>query len=341
MPGWGLSKVVEENGVVKGMELKRCTSPWDNNGAFNPQYDECEKTVIEAENIMLATGQKVDLSYFDEKYSIQLKRGYIDIDSDTAMTSRKGIFGAGDAVRPGLAIAAIAAGRKAANGINRYLGTSIPETKTVDSAYLTHDAEGISVKVPLKLHELDASKRRIDIEDSISASMAEAAEEAKRCMNCGCYAVSPSDTAPALIALGAKIVTNKRTIDAEDYFDVKVECNTVLDQNEIVTEIQIPALPSGSKSAFIKMSYRKAIDFPVVNCAVLTGGIPRVILGAVAPMPYRSRKAEKVIAGKEISETLAEEAGAAAVADAVPFNATKYKVQLTKVMVKRALLSIK
>ncbi|NLV49417.1 MAG: FAD-dependent oxidoreductase [Clostridiales bacterium] len=341
MPGWGLSKVVEENGVVKGMELKRCTSPWDNTGAFNPQYDECEKLVIEAENIMLATGQKVDLSYFDEKYSIQLKRGYIDIDSDTAMTSRKGIFGAGDAVRPGLAIAAIAAGRKAANGINRYLGTSIPETKTVDSAYLTHDAEGISVKVPLKLHELDASKRRIDIEDSISASMAEAAEEAKRCMNCGCYAVSPSDTAPALIALGAKIVTNKRTIDAEDYFDVKVECNTVLDQNEIVTEIQIPALPSGSKSAFIKMSYRKAIDFPVVNCAVLTGGIPRVILGAVAPMPYRSRKAEKVIAGKEISETLAEEAGAAAVADAVPFNATKYKVQLTKVMVKRALLSIK
>jgi CO/xanthine dehydrogenase FAD-binding subunit len=122
---------------------------------------------------------------------------------------------------------------------------------------------------------------------------------------------------------------------------VKVECNTVLDQNEIVTEIRIPALPSGSKSAFIKMSYRKAIDFPVVNCAVLTGGIPRVILGAVAPMPYRSRKAEKVIAGKEISETLAEEAGAAAVADAVPFNATKYKVQLTKVMVKRALLSIK
>ncbi|NLA87060.1 MAG: FAD-dependent oxidoreductase, partial [Clostridiales bacterium] len=130
MPGWGLSKVVEENGVVKGMELKRCTSPWDNTGAFNPQYDECEKLVTEAGNIMLATGQKADLSYFEEKYSIQLKRGYIDIDSDTAMTSRKGIFGAGDAVRPGLAIAAIAAGRKAANGINRYLGTSIPETKT-------------------------------------------------------------------------------------------------------------------------------------------------------------------------------------------------------------------
>jgi NADPH-dependent glutamate synthase beta subunit-like oxidoreductase len=341
MPGWGLSKVVEENGKVKGMELKRCTSPWDNTGAFNPQYDECEKLVIEAENVMLATGQRVDLSYFDEKYSIQLKRGYIDIDADTAMTSRKGIFGAGDAVKPGLAIAAIAAGRKAANGINRYLGTFTADTKSADGAYLTSDADGITVKVPLKLKELDASKRRIDVEDSISATMAEATEEVKRCMNCGCYAVSPSDTAPALIALGAKIVTNKRTIDAEDYFDVKVAGSTVLDQDEIVTEIQIPALPAGAKSAFIKMSYRKAIDFPVVNCAVLTGGTPRVILGAVAPKPYRSKKAEKVIAGKAISEALAEEAGAAAVAEAHPFNASKYKIQLAKVMVKRALLSIK
>jgi NADPH-dependent glutamate synthase beta subunit-like oxidoreductase len=341
MAGWGLSKVVEENGVVKGMELKRCTSPWDDTGAFNPQYDECEKMVVEAENVMLATGQRVDLSYFDEKYSIQLKRGYIDVADDTAMTSRKGIFGAGDAVKPGLAIAAIASGRKAANGMNRYLGTFIPEVKPSDNSFLSLDADGISVKSGLKLKELDASKRRIDVEDSISASMSEAAEEAKRCMNCGCYAVSPSDTAPALIALGAKIVTNKRTIDAEDYFDVKVESNTVLDADEIVTEIQIPALPAGAKSAFIKMAYRKAIDFPVVNCAVLTGGVPRVILGAVAPKPYRSRKAEKVIAGKAIDETLAEEAGAAAVADAKPFNATKYKVQLAKTMVKRALLSTK
>ena len=44
MPGWGLSRVVEENGVVKGMELKRCISPWDDTGAFNPQYDENEKS---------------------------------------------------------------------------------------------------------------------------------------------------------------------------------------------------------------------------------------------------------------------------------------------------------
>jgi NADPH-dependent glutamate synthase beta subunit-like oxidoreductase len=342
MPGWGLSKVIEEKGVVKGIELKRCTSPWDETGAFNPQYDECEKTIVEAENVMLATGQAVDLSYFNEKYQVQLtRRGLLDVDAETLMTSRKGIFGAGDAIKPGLAIAAIASGRKAANGMNRYLGTYVPEVKPADNVFLSLDPDGISVTEGLKLRELDASKRAIDVEDSVSPTMAEAAEEAKRCLNCGCYAVSPSDTAPALIALSAKIVTNKRTIDAEDYFDVRIGSNTVLAEDEIVTEIQIPAPPAGSKSAFIKMAWRKAIDFPVVNCAVLTGGVPRVILGAVAPTPYRSKKAEAVIAGKEITEQLTEEAGAAAVADAQPFSATKYKIQLAKVMVKRALLSIK
>jgi CO/xanthine dehydrogenase FAD-binding subunit len=67
-------------------------------------------------------------------------------------------------------------------------------------------------------------------------------------MNCSCYAVSPSDTAPALTALGAKIVTNTLTIEAEYYFDVKDECKTVLYQDEIVTEIQIPALPEARRA---------------------------------------------------------------------------------------------
>jgi NADPH-dependent glutamate synthase beta subunit-like oxidoreductase len=339
MTSWGTSRVVEEDGVAKGMELKRMISSRDAAGAYKPQYDENDKITVCAENILMAVGQQADLSFLSEKYQLQLsRRGLLDVD-DMSMTSRKGIFGAGDAIKPGLAIAAIATGHKAANGMNRYLGTYAGEEKTANNAYLINDADGIVVKVPLKLRELDASNRRIDVEDSISPTMAEAAEEVKRCMNCGCYAVSPSDTAPALIALGARIVTNKRTIYAEDYFDVRIESNTVLEQDEIVTELQIPAPPADSKSAFIKMAYRKAIDFPVVNCAVLTGSVPRVVLGAVAPMPYRAKKAEMVVAGREINEVLAEEAGAAAVADAHSFNATKYKMQLAKVMVKRALLS--
>lgn len=155
-----------------------------------------------------------------------------------------------------------------------------------------------------------------------------------------CIAVHPSDTAPALIALNAKIVTTARTIDAEKFWDVKFPGNTVLVPGEIITEIRIPSPPSGAKSAFLKFAIRKSIDFPIVNCAVMVGGgDPRIALNAVAPRPYRALKAERAVAGKPINEAIAEAAGAAAVADATPLAATRYKVQIAKTLVKRALLA--
>ncbi len=339
MPGWGLSQVIEENGVTKGMELQRCTSPWDETGAFNPQYDACDKIIIEAENIMLATGQRVDLSYFGEKYDIQLFRGYLDVDADTSMTSREGIFGAGDAVKPGLAIAAISTGRKAATGMNKYLGVD-SNIVLNEQESLSFDTDGVKVKQPLALHELSVENRRIDVEDSTSATKEEALAEAQRCLNCGCYNVHPSDIAPALIALNASVITNRRTIPAEEFFTAGIPSNTVLSSGEIITEISIPQPPAGMKSAFKKFAFRKSIDFPIVNCAVLIGSDnPRICLNAVAPTPYRAVKAEKAVAGKAMSEDIATAAGEAAVADAIPLEATKYKVQIAKTLVKRTLLS--
>jgi len=160
-----------------------------------------------------------------------------------------------------------------------------------------------------------------------------------------CVAVNPSDTAPALIALNAKVVTDSRTIEAENFFDVKKPGNTVLAMDEIIKEIHIPALPKGAKSAFMKFAFRKSIDFPIVNCAVMVGGdSPRICLNAVAPKPYRATKAEAVIAGKSIKrirENDAEAAGKAAVADAKPLKAAKFKVQIAKTLVKRTILSLK
>jgi len=156
----------------------------------------------------------------------------------------------------------------------------------------------------------------------------------------GCIAVHPSDVAPALIALNASVVTTARKIAAENFFDVKVASNTVLAPGEIITEIQVPAPPAGAKSAFIKFAIRKSIDFPIVNCAVMVGGgQPRIALNAVAPKPYRAVKAEAAIAGKPINEATAEAAGAAAMEDAKPLPATKYKVQIARTLVKRALLA--
>ena len=160
----------------------------------------------------------------------------------------------------------------------------------------------------------------------------------------GCLAVHSSDTAPALIALDAKIVTDSRTIDAEDFFDVKKPGNTVLEQNEVITEIQIPEPPKGYKSAFIKFAFRKSIDFPIVNCAVMVGGDkPRVALNAVYPKPYRAKDAEAVIAGKKLkklNEKIAEAAGEAAVKGVKSFpKAAMFKKQIAKTLVKRAILA--
>jgi xanthine dehydrogenase YagS FAD-binding subunit len=158
----------------------------------------------------------------------------------------------------------------------------------------------------------------------------------------GCYAVHPSDTAPALIALDATIKTSKRIIKAEDFFQVSVAKTTVLDEDEIVTEIQIPSC--AGKSAFVKFALRKAIDFPIVNCAAMvstSGGkvtSARICLNAVYVKPYRATKAEEAIIGKRINEANAQSAGDACVADAKPMSHNAYMVPIARAMVKRAIL---
>jgi len=161
----------------------------------------------------------------------------------------------------------------------------------------------------------------------------------------GCFAVHPSDTAPALVALDAKIVTSSRTIDVEKFFEVKPVKTTVLKADEIVTEIQVPEPAAGSSSAFLKFALRKSIDFPIVNCAVMITlrdskvEKARICLNAVHVIPYRAVKAEQVITGRVIDEAAAEEAGAAAVSEAKPLEHNKYMVAIARTLVKRAILA--
>ncbi len=158
----------------------------------------------------------------------------------------------------------------------------------------------------------------------------------------GCLAVNASDTAPALVALSAKIKTNKRLIDAENFWDMTVPGSTVLAVDEIVTEIQVPAPAPGVKSSYIKFAIRKSIDFPIVNCAAaIGGGSARICLNAVYNKPYRALKAEEAIKGKTIDEARADAAGAAAVSSAIalPGERNKWKIQIAKTMVKRSILA--
>jgi xanthine dehydrogenase YagS FAD-binding subunit len=135
----------------------------------------------------------------------------------------------------------------------------------------------------------------------------------------GCYAVHPSDTAPALVALRADVSTTRRTMPVDDFFNVNVRKTTVLDPDEIVTEILIPAPAKGSKSAFLKFALRKSIDFPIVNCAAAvtmsgdTVAEARICLNAVYVKPYRVVAAEAFIIGKTASDEHIEAAADAAV----------------------------
>jgi len=163
----------------------------------------------------------------------------------------------------------------------------------------------------------------------------------------GCIAVCPSDTAPALVALGASIVTNKKTWAAADFFVIKGEQINSIAADEVVTEIQVPALAAGTKSTYLKFAFRKAIDFPLVSVAAIVtsaGGTvskASIVLGGVFNSPKVATEAQTSITGKAISATTADAAGAAlAAAATAALPANKYKVQIAKTLIKRALLAV-
>ena len=164
------------------------------------------------------------------------------------------------------------------------------------------------------------------------------------------YFVNPSSLAPALIALEAKVrifgPSGWREVAVEQFFitpNGDGERETVLKPNEIVAEILVPAA-KGIRSATYEVRQKEALDWPLTAAAValkMTGKTiqtARVVLGHVAPVPWRSQDAEKVLAGKVASEAVAKEAGEAAVSGAKPLPKNGYKVQLARIAVKRAIL---
>ena len=158
----------------------------------------------------------------------------------------------------------------------------------------------------------------------------------------GCHAVCPSDLAVALTALDARVVTSKRSMPIDDFFEVM---GNTLEAGEIVTGVEVPEPAPGTGQSFIKFALRPVIDFAVVSAAsvitVSDGKVSdaRIVLGAVAPVPYRATGAEEVVKGKAIDEPVAEEAADAAVRDAVPLSHNRYKVRIAKTLVKRAIMS--
>ena len=169
--------------------------------------------------------------------------------------------------------------------------------------------------------------------------------EASRCFNCGCLAVGPSDISMALVALDASIITTKRSVPAQVFFNATATSSNVLDADELIKEIFIPKPLTGTVQRYEKFTLRKPIDFAIVSVAsVMTvdSGVckdARIVLGAVAPEPLRARAAEEFLKGRLVDEKTAAEAGKLALEGAQPLNQNAYKVEIAKTLVKRTLIN--
>lgn len=166
------------------------------------------------------------------------------------------------------------------------------------------------------------------------------------------YFVNPSSLAPALIALGARArifgPKGAREVAVVDFFAApksEDQRENVLRPDEILTEIEIPVASRGMANATYEVRQKLALDWPLATASValkMQGSSvanARIVLGHVAPTPWQATEAAKWLEGKAITEQTAGQAGEAAVRGAKPLSRNKYKVQLARVAVKRALLA--
>ncbi len=351
MLSWGPHRVLQADGRITGMELIRCTSVFDSEGRFAPTFDPSEKTTVEADQIILAVGQTPDLSFVGTELPLEFHRGLIATDPENQKTSIQGIFAGGEvASGPANVIEAITAGRRVALAIDLDLRGRAAKAEDANDKtlkpFLKFNSDYLKRTSRAKASMLPIPERGLYVEDTRGLGLSEIETEANRCFNCGCVAVNSSDIAVALAALNATITivgrTGPRVVPIENFFS---SLRNALAGDEVVTEIQVPRPPDTAKQTFLKFRLRTAIDFPLVSVASLinmNGGMcteARIVLGAVAPRPLRAMQAEQTIKGKTIDAATAEAASEAAVTGVIPLTMNAYKVEITKTLVKRAVLS--
>ncbi len=168
-----------------------------------------------------------------------------------------------------------------------------------------------------------------------------------------CYIVHPSDSAVALMSLNASVkIMGQRgeRVELLDDFFVLPEMNVMrengLKANEFVSEIIVPAPKPNTKGIYIKVRERDSIDFAMASVAVnmtLSGKTCQeasVVLGGVAPVPWRVPDVEQYLKGKQITESIAMEAAQRALQEADPMSDNEYKIEMTRNIVTQAIMDM-
>jgi xanthine dehydrogenase YagS FAD-binding subunit len=162
------------------------------------------------------------------------------------------------------------------------------------------------------------------------------------------FIVHPSDTAPALVALDAKFrivgPSGERTLSASDFFTLPKQNparENALADDEVLASVTLPSASVGARSTYYKVLDREAWTHAVVSVAVVLEidkdvcRSARIVLGGVAPIPWRVPAAEKMLVDQRVTPELAAQAAKAAIAGATSLAKNKYKVPLTEEIVKR------
>ena len=168
-----------------------------------------------------------------------------------------------------------------------------------------------------------------------------------------CFAVHPSDVAVALVALQAQITiagpAAAKTVKAEEFFvgpGKSVVKENILLPGEIVTGIQIPPVSGKVKSAYRKVRTRGSWDFAQTSVAAVlvldndTVRAVRIVLGGVAPIPWRVEAAERLAVGKKLDAVVAAAIAESAAAGASPLKDNGYKVEMVKGAVEEAVTGL-
>lgn len=195
MNSWGPKAILEKDGKVAGIEFKRCTRVFDEDGRFSPQYDESETTSVEVDNVIITIGQKSNLDCV-EGSPVAVDRGRLVCDRATMTTSERGVFACGEVTTgPGAAIDAVGAGHDVAKVIAHYLETGraleLPEKEVQSIGDLPDETAEKARKFDRIEVDLTDPKKRIKDFSPIEPGFAEAEAlaEARRCLACATGAV--------------------------------------------------------------------------------------------------------------------------------------------------------
>lgn len=262
--GWGPKKILGGGKNVTGVELVKCISVFDQNGNFNPRFDEPQKKCLEVGTIIFAIGQTLDSSIFNgHDLNSITENGRIKVNPDTLETNLKGLFAGGDAVSgPRSVVEAIQMGRKAAASIDRFLGGEGNLDKNIEAEAILIPQEqngwigrdpSFAVRPRVSIPTLSGEQRKKSFSElELGYSPKQGLKEARRCLRCDLRLKIPKVCLPPKLYLEFTLEKINSMVEKEGVFQL-------LDQKQKV--ILITGTPNLRQSLQTEFKNRKNIRY--------------------------------------------------------------------------------